>query len=410
MAPICSEQGRAQRRRALGPLSALTCAAATLGCFGSDSAAEPTGLHLGALLPYTGELAASGHSLEQGMSMAVETINRAGGVAGEPIVLDLQDTHSDIERGQASADYLFGRAVWAILGPEEPALARQLAPLLGSAGVVMISGGISARAEPGNEPSLWLRIFPSAKTVTTELAARMRSDGVTSATLLYTDDSYGVTFASLLADKFRALGGVIQDSVPLPEDISGTIEFPNGAADATVLVTYARAGALAVSQLSAGGFGGRWYFGPSLDTEEFVLNTPTGVLEGMVGISPALNADAAKFAEQFRARWQGEEPTLGANFYYDSAVVLAFALQEAKVRLGRMPDERELAVSIRSVSGPPGRTVTWEEVAVGLDTLASGSPVNYRGISGPIDFDQDGDVAQGLVRFWRIEDGRIIRE
>ena len=274
----------------------------------------------------------------------------------------------------------------------------------------MISGGISARAEPGNEPSLWLRIFPSAKTVTTELAARMRSDGVTSATLLYTDDSYGVTFASLLADKFRALGGVIQDSVPLPEDISGTIEFPNGAADATVLVTYARAGALAVSQLSAGGFGGRWYFGPSLDTEEFVLNTPTGVLEGMVGISPALNADAAKFAEQFRARWQGEEPTLGANFYYDSAVVLAFALQEAKVRLGRMPDERELAVSIRSVSGPPGRTVTWEEVAVGLDTLASGSPVNYRGISGPIDFDQDGDVAQGLVRFWRIEDGRIIRE
>jgi hypothetical protein len=90
--------------------------------------------------------------------------------------------------------------------------------------------------------------------------------------------------------------------------------------------------------------------------------------------------------------------------------VLAFALQEAHTRLGRLPDERELAVSIRSVSGPPGRTVTWNELDVGLAALASGSPVNYRGISGPIDFDQDGDVAQGLVRFWHVENGRIVRE
>ena len=391
-------------------LSALISAAVTLGCFGGSGAGEPTGMVLGALLPYTGELAASGHSLEQGMSMAVDAVNRAGGVAGEPLALDFQDTHSDMDRGQLGADRLFGRGTLAIVGPEEPTLARQLAPLLGDAHAVMISGGISTRAEPGSEPSLWLRIFPSAKTVTTELAARMRKDGVTSASLLYADDSYGTTFASLLADKFRGLGGVIQDSVPLPHDNAEPIQFPHGAAEATVLVTYPRAGALAVSELSAAGFDGRWYFGPSLDTEEFVLNTPAGVLEGMVGISPALTADSAKFTELFRARWQGEEPTLAATFYYDSVAVLALALQEAYTRLARMPDERELAVSIRTVSGPPGRTVTWEELDVGLETLASGALVNYRGISGPIDFDQDGDVAQGLVRFWRIENGQIVRE
>jgi ABC-type branched-subunit amino acid transport system substrate-binding protein len=407
--PTFGEKHRGRRLPALA-LFVLASGAATLGCLGSEDPPSPDGFRLGALLPYTGELAASGHSLEQGMTLAVETVNRAGGVAGVPLVLDVQDTHSDLALGQASAQRLLGRGVSAIVGPEEPALAQQLAPLLGERGAVMISGGISARAEPGSEASLWLRIFPSAKTVTTELAERMRSDGMTTASLLYVDDGYGRTFASFFADKFSARGGSIKDSLPMPTDISKPIRFPNGKADAVVLVAYPRAGALAVSQLEAGGFDGRWYFGPSLDTEEFVLNTPAGLLDGMVGLSPALTADSAQFAEKFGHRWSGEAPTLGANFYYDSVAVLALALQEAHTRLGRPPEARELAVSIRAVSGPPGRTVTWNELDVGLVALASGFAVNYRGISGPIDFDQDGDVAQGLVRFWHVENGRIVRE
>ncbi len=405
-----SESSRSRRLAALGALFALAGAPATLGCLGSEEVAPQTGTRVGALLPYTGELAASGHSLEQGMTLAVEAVNRAGGIAGEPLVLDIQDTHSDLARGRVGAERLFGDGVSAIVGPEEPELARQLAPLLGQRGAVMISGGISARAEPGTEPSLWLRIFPSAKTVTRELAARMRSEGVSIAALVYVNDSYGRTFASFLAAKFSELGGMVKDSLPMPTDISEPIRLPSGTPDAVVLIAYPRAGALAVSQLSADGFNGRWYFAPSLDTEEFVLNTPHALVDGMLGISPALTADSEEFAERFRARWSGEEPMLSANFYYDSVAVLALALKEAHTRLGRFPDERELADSIRSVSGPPGRTVTWNELDVALETLGSGSPVNYRGISGPIDFDQDGDVAQGLVRFWRVDNGRIVRE
>jgi ABC-type branched-subunit amino acid transport system substrate-binding protein len=408
--PISTEQRRPRRFALPGLLLSLPLAAATFGCLESEDPPPSSGTRLGVLLPYTGELAASGHGIERGMILAVETVNRAGGVAGGELVLDLQDTHSDLARGEASAQRLFDRGVAALLGPEEPALARQLAPLLGERSAVMISGGISARAEAGSDPSLWLRIFPSAKTVTTELAARMRDDGIDTASLLYVDDAYGSTFASLLTEKFQGLGGSIRDSMRMPSDLSEPISFPNGNAQAVVLVAYPRGGALAVSQLSAGGFRGRWYFGPSLDSEEFVYNTPAGLLDGMVGISPALTADSAEFARRFRQRWEGEEPTLNANFYYDGVAVLALALQEAHTQLGRLPDGRELAASVRSVSGPPGRIVTWRELDVGLEAVASGSPVNYRGISGGVDFDRDGDVAQGLVRFWHVDQGRIARE
>jgi ABC-type branched-subunit amino acid transport system substrate-binding protein len=405
---ICNENSS---RSASSRVAALLCAVLATGCLGGQQSSPPSqGIHLGALLPYTGDLAASGHSLEQGMTLALETVNRAGGIAGQPLALEIEDTHSDLTRGRASAEQLFERGISALVGPEEPALAQELSPLLTNNDSVMISGGIAARAEASDTPSLWLRIFPSAKTVTAELAARMLRDGAKTASLLYVNDDSGMTFASLLAAKFASLGGMIKDSMPLPDDLSRSIGFPHGMPETVVLIAYPRAGALAVSQLTAGGFHGRWYFGPSLDSEEFVLNTPAGLLDGMVGISPALTADSANFALEYRARWLGEDPTLGANFYYDSVAVLALALAEAQQRLGRAPDAAELAVSIRSVSGPPGRTITWHELDTGLNTLAQGSPVNYRGISGPIDFNTDGDVAQGLVRFWHVRSGNIVRE
>ena len=380
-----------------------------VGCLEEGAPSGGTGIHLGALLPYTGDLAASGPDLERGIVMAVEAANRAGGVAGQRLIVDIEDTHSDLDRGRASARRLFGRGVAALIGPEEPVLARDLAPLLGEQKAVMISGGITARAEAGAEPSHWFRVFASAKTVTAELAQRVVRDGRLTTSVLYVDDSYGETFAAYFRTKFEALGGRVTDSLPIPDNVSA-LTFSSGQPEAVVLIAYPKTGALAVQQLAVTRYVGPWYFAPTLDSEEFLLNTPPGYLDGMVGISPALTADFAQFSELFEARFRQGAPSLGANFYYDSTAVLALALAETYRSLGRAPNASELASSVRSVSAPAGQTVTWSELDTGLQAVAAGQKVNYRGISGPIDFDVDGDVAQGLVRFWKVQDGRVVRE
>lgn len=390
-------------------LVAAGCLGGMPGCLDGDTPASGQGIPIGALLPYTGDLAASGPSLERGIMLAVEAANRAGGVAGRPLVLEVEDTHSNVDRGRASADVLFGRGISALIGPEEPVLARALAPSLGQHQAVMISGGITARAESGAEPSLWFRIFASAKSVTSELANRIMRDGQRTMSVLYVDDSYGTTFAALFQARFSALGGQVVDSLPLPDNVS-SLTFPSGPPKSVLLIAYPGKGAVAVQQMAATGYSGPWYLAPSLDSEEFVLNTPPGYLDGTVGISPALTADFAEFAELYRTRFQRGDPSLGANFYYDSAAVLALALAEAHRQLGRLPDATELAASVRSVSAPAGQTVTWRELEAGLRAVADGVKVNYRGISGAIDFNTDGDVAQGLVRFWHLQDRRIVRE
>ena len=399
-----------QVRRALAILAGVCgLSGGVAGCLSDTPTPGGEGIHIGALLPYTGDLAASGSSLERGITLAVEAANRAGGVAGQRLIVDVEDTHSDLARGRASAQRLFGRGVAALIGPEEPVLARDLAPVLAEHQAVMISGGITARAEAGSEPSLWFRIFASAKSVTAALAQRMVREGRTTTSVLYVDDSYGATFASLFKAKFEQLGGKVVDSLPIPENVSA-LGFPGGPPKAVVLISYPSTGALAVQQLAATRYNGPWYFAPSLDSDEFLLNTPPGYLDGMVGISPALTADFAEFTALFEARFRHDAPSLGANFYYDSVAVMALALQEAYQHLGRAPSATELAASVRSVSAPAGQTVTWRELDSGLRAVAAGVKVNYRGISGAIDFDTDGDVAQGLVRFWRCQDGHVVRE
>ena len=301
---ICNDVMTSLRARSWVMVFAFACTPAA--CLGGDQRHETAGIKIGALLPYTGELAASGPALEQGMTMAAETVNRAGGVAGQSLVLEIEDTHSSLERGVASAERLFAQGVAGLVGPEEVVLASELAPTLNTNQALMISGGISARAEPGKEPSLWLRIYPSAKTVTARLASRMIDDGVTETSLLMLSDGYGSTFATFFSLKSTALGGKILDSITLPDDGSA-VSFAKGLPASLVLLAYPRAGARPCNRSRQPGFRGRWYLGPTLESEEFLLNTPPGVLDGMVGITGPSDASVA---DQFRARF-GQDPSLG---------------------------------------------------------------------------------------------------
>src|SRR4051812_36024984 len=91
-------------------------------CSSGEGQAE--GIPIGALLPFTGELAASGTTLERAVLMAMDSINAVGGVAGQPLRLVSRDTHSTLDRGLAAGGELVdGEQVFAVIGPEDSGLA-----------------------------------------------------------------------------------------------------------------------------------------------------------------------------------------------------------------------------------------------------------------------------------------------
>src|SRR5688500_9160494 len=65
-------------------------------------------LKIGALLPLTGSGANYGKSLKQGIDLAVDDINRAGGVNGQRIEIVYEDSQSDPRTGISGFNKLAG--------------------------------------------------------------------------------------------------------------------------------------------------------------------------------------------------------------------------------------------------------------------------------------------------------------
>jgi branched-chain amino acid transport system substrate-binding protein len=118
-------------------------------------------------------------------------------------------------------------------------------------------------------------------------------------------------------------------------------------------------------------------------------------MDGMKVVEPSapLEQDNYKdFASRFQAEYD-EKPTAWSAFAYDCVVVAALSIQAADEFTGAA-----LAETVRDVTRPGGEEAFTYEAA--HEILADGGgpgDVDYQGVSGPIDFDENGDPTGSLV-------------
>jgi branched-chain amino acid transport system substrate-binding protein len=81
-------------------------------------------IKVGVYSPFTGGAAGTGTSMRNGVQMAAEEINKAGGILGEQVVLVIRDDEAKNERGaQIMQEFLEKERVIAVLGPTNTGVA-----------------------------------------------------------------------------------------------------------------------------------------------------------------------------------------------------------------------------------------------------------------------------------------------
>jgi len=111
------------------------------GC-GGESKKEVPGITVGHVASMTGDTATFGRSADQGIRMAVEEINAAGGVLGQPLRVVTEDDRSVTEEARTAAQKLIQRdQVKALLGEVASSRSLAAAPEAQRAHVPMISPG-----------------------------------------------------------------------------------------------------------------------------------------------------------------------------------------------------------------------------------------------------------------------------
>jgi branched-chain amino acid transport system substrate-binding protein len=130
-------RGVASSTRRLGAVLALALA---FGCGGE--ARKDGAIVVGHVASMTGDTATFGRSADQGMRLAIEEINAAGGVLGKPIELVTEDDRSVTEEARSAAQKLLQRdQVVALLGEVASSRSLAAAPEAQRAKVPMISPG-----------------------------------------------------------------------------------------------------------------------------------------------------------------------------------------------------------------------------------------------------------------------------
>lgn len=373
------------------------------------SGPDPNAIGIGALLPFTGEGAATGTNIERALLMAIDAVNDGGGIGGKQLALHSRDTHSDTRRGLAAADELFKSGIRGLVGPEEEDLAARLIPLVRDRQIVEIAGGVTSPTFTiAADDGYWFRTNPSSRIYGRALAERIQADGLQRVAILAQSDEYGTGFASVLVNELVRVGVTVSAPISFQPDQASYQDVlaraRESSPEALILVTLPRVGAPLIQEWAILGGTERWYLSHSLKNQVFIDNIPPGALEGATGVSVEVAGDAERFADAFAAHWSGDLPLDAAYFYYDAIAIMSLAIAAA----GGAEDGAAIRDQVEAVSRPPGRVIAWYELDAGVAAAAAGEPIDYRGASGDVNLDGFGDLEDARVVYWGIQNDRIV--
>jgi ABC-type branched-subunit amino acid transport system substrate-binding protein len=385
---------------------------------GACSAPEPStdGVKIGVLLPYTGEASALSANLERASLLAVEEINRAGGVGGVPVRAIFGNTFSDPERALAQTRALLEQGAVAIIGLGEDEVEPRLFDFLTEAGVPLVSPLPSA-VTPGVGTSElpWIRMAPTPRALGQNLAQRVGDSGTERVGAVVASDAYHSQIAEAFGERVALYASVDLD-VSVDEsnfDVHGLSsqidQLMDRGMQGVMLAMHPRPAARLATELSA--LRGakplpQWYLTPRLKTELLLQNASPGALEGALGIAPEVFAETrAEFEAQFE-RSSGDVPFDSTFYMYDATTVTLIAMDRAAVAGNTLPDG--ITSAIVDVASFGGLLIRWGDFEQARAANAAGREMYYVGLTGPVILAPDGSRSRGTSSLWAVEAGAIV--
>lgn len=183
---------------------------ATTALIAVTAAASAETLKLGLATAQTGGLAPYDAPVVEGINIAVDEINAAGGIGGTTMIEMIEkDVRSDAAQTAIAVQELVDEGVSAIVLPcdADPSLAA--AGIVGDAQIPAISTCASSPTLPLLGGDFVFANFPGDNVQATVSASWAHEQGLDSAFILYSPDSQYTTMPLYFADVMKALGGEV---------------------------------------------------------------------------------------------------------------------------------------------------------------------------------------------------------
>ncbi len=197
-------------RRLLAPAAILAVLSACLAAHAADP------ITLGAILPLTGPGGVIGVQEQRGIELALSRANAEGGIDGRPVALSLEDNQAKPDQSVLSFNKLVDLQHVGVIftGYSGPTLA--MAPIATRKKVLLVNAAAQADKLADASPFL-INAIPTLRgeiAVLTEYLAHTASK--TTAAILFENDSAGISGRDDFTETFKAAGGTVVATEPVP--------------------------------------------------------------------------------------------------------------------------------------------------------------------------------------------------
>ncbi len=339
---------------------------------------------IGLIAPLTGPVAAYGTQVKNGAEVAIDQINKNGGILGEQVVLKTADDAGEPKQGVSAANQLVGEGVRFVVGPVTSGVAIPASDVLAENGVLMVTPTATA-------PDLTTRGLNNVLRTCgrddqqAEVAARYVLDKFKDKKVAIINDKG--QYGKGLADAFKATlnaGGVnevINDAVtPGEKDFSAlTTRLKSENVEVIYFGGYHPEGGLLSRQLADAGLKATIIGGDGLSNSEY-WNIATDQAAGTVftnATDATKNPDSKAAADALAAKnIPAEAFTLNA---YAAVEVIKAGIEKA----GTAEDTEAVAAALKD--GQPIKTAI-----------------------GEVTYGETGDLTSQSFSLFKWEDGKIV--
>jgi len=342
----------------------------------SKKPAEEEPIKIGVIVVLSGDAAIYGEDAKKGLDLALEEINKEGGVLGKKIELIYEDSRLDPKEAVTAMNKFINiDRLPIVIIAEGSGPTSAVAPLADS-NKTLLMVSIASTPTIKDAGDYVFRTMLSDDYQAFKMIKVSKDLGFRSAAILYVNDTYGIGIKDVFSEGFEEFGNVIikESFEGSATDFRAQLTKIKSSKPDVIIIVARKEFPLILKQAKELGLDSQIIASETLKDESLIKESgdaAESVLIPFVAEPLGYSEYKTKYKEKYE-----EEPVLYGNFSYDALRVLAIAIQNAGL-------------------------IDSEKVKNALYDVV------YEGASGLVKFDSNGEVIEKPFNMYKVVDGKI---